>query len=181
MFDIIPARPKDTQPVESLLDKAFGPGRHNKRSYHFRNGVEDVPTLRFVARCDNHLCGTIRFWPVAIGDKTTPSMAVGTNQTPALLLGPLGVDPNHQSMGLGADLMHHGMNVARDQGHGIVLLVGELDYYGRFGFGSASSRGITMPGEQDHRVLVRELHNDALAGVSGTVRALAASSAVSAA
>ena len=162
MFDIKTARPKDTKSVESLLDKAFGPNRHNKGSYHFRIGVEDIPTLRFVALNENQLCGTIRFWPVRIGSTTE-----------ALLLGPLGVDPEHQSIGIGAELMTHGMNMARDQGYGIVLLVGELDYYGRFGFGPASPHGITMPGEQDHRVLVRELHNDALDGVSGPVTSLA--------
>ncbi|MBT3559042.1 MAG: N-acetyltransferase [Rhodospirillales bacterium] len=172
MFDIMVARPKDTKPVEKLLNKAFGPNRHEKRSYHFRVGVEDVPTLRFVAVTGGHLCGTIRFWPVYIGASTK-----------ALLLGPLGVDPEHQSIGIGADLMTHGMNMARDQGHSIVLLVGELDYYGRFGFGPASPHDITMSGEQDHRVLVRELHNDALEGVMGPVTSLAetSKSAVSAA
>lgn len=35
MFDIIAARTTDTKPVETLLDKAFGADRHNKRSYHF--------------------------------------------------------------------------------------------------------------------------------------------------
>ncbi len=161
MFNIIPARSNDASSIETLLDRAFGPDRNHKKSYHYRINVNDVPQLRFVAVADGRLCGTIRFWPVIIGQ-----------ETPALLLGPLGVDPDHQSMGIGADLMLHGMHVARDQGHGIVLLVGELEYYGRFGFGPASPRGIVMPGEQDHRLLVRELSNDALEGVSGEIRSL---------
>lgn len=86
-----------------------------------------------------------------------------------------------RGQGIGADLIHHGLNAARHQGHAIVLLVGELDFYGRFGFASASARGITMPGEQDHRLLVRELHNDALDGVAGPVTSLAKLSSVSAA
>lgn len=162
MFKILAAKNTDTPPVELLLDTAFGPDRHTKRSYHFRAGVGDVPTLRFVANSDGVLCGTIQFWPVTIA-----------NSTPALLLGPLGVATDHQNMGVGADLMAFGMNAARDQGHGIVLLVGKLEYYGRFGFGVAGSHGIAMPGELSHRLLIRELHNDALNGVSGPVTSLA--------
>ncbi len=163
MFEIISATNAHTSSVEHLLDRAFGPCRHNKRSYHFREHVADVSTLRFVALADGELLGTIRFWPVVIGEQ----------QTAALLLGPLGVEPSHQGTGVGAGLMRHGMNTARGQGHRLVILVGELDYYGRFGFASAHSRGITMPGEQGHRVLVRELVNNALYDVTGAIKSIA--------
>lgn len=169
MFEILPAHKTGPDAIETLLDDAFGPDRLNKTSYRFRDGVNDIPTLRFVARADNQLAGTIRFWPVTIG-RGMPASA------PALLLGPLGVSSKFQNMGIGAALMIHGMNAARDQRHDLVLLVGELDYYGRFGFAQAQSRGITMPGEQDHRLLVRELRNGALGGVEGFVTSLAATS-----
>jgi len=172
MFKITQQSPKDTQAlgaIEALLDEAFGKGRHAKRSYHFREGVEDVPDLRFVALTNDKLVGTIRFWPVMIHD---PASGM---QTPALLLGPPGVDPSMQGRGIGAELIHHGIDAARKQGHGIGILVGDLTYYGRFGFGPAAGHQhhITMPGEQDHRVLVRELHNDALKNVQGTITSLA--------
>ncbi len=160
MFEISAQRPQDAAPIETLLDSAFGEDRFSKTSYSFRGGVPDVPGLRFVARQDHDLIGTIRFWPVIID---------GEIPTSALLLGPLGVAPDHQGQGIGAALIEHGLEVARDQGHRIVLLVGELTYYGRFGFGSASVRHIVMPSEQPHRLLVRELKNDALTGVSGEI------------
>lgn len=163
MFTIKPQRPADAGRIESLLDRAFGPDRLTKASYQFRDGVEDVPDLRFVAVADGTLAGTIRFWPVV----------VGRTATPALLLGPLGVHPDYQGRGVGAALMDHGLHAARAKGHGIVVLVGELTYYGRFGFAPAAPRHITIKGEQDHRILVRELANDALEGVSGPVAPLA--------
>lgn len=165
MFDISVQHPRDAQSIETLLDAAFGENRHEKTSYSFRHGVEDVPGLRFVAHetGTDALVGTIRFWPVSIS---------GEFDTKALLLGPLGVAPDHQGQGIGAALIEHGMEIAREQGHRIVLLVGELNYYGRFGFGPAIARNIVMPGEHLHRLLVRELKNDALSGVSGTVRSM---------
>jgi predicted N-acetyltransferase YhbS len=160
MFDILTQRSQDATPIETLLDLAFGEDRFSKTSYSFRGGVPDVPGLRFVARQGQNLIGTIRLWPVTID---------GEIPTSALLLGPLGVAPDHQGQGIGAALIEHGLEVARNQGHRIILLVGELTYYGRFGFGSAAARAIYMPSEQPHRLLVRELKNDALAGVYGEI------------
>lgn len=160
MFDISAQRPQDAASIEALLDLAFGKDRFSKISYSFRDGIDDIPSLRFLAMWEQHLIGTIRFWPITISSDTPVS---------ALLLGPLGVAPDHQGQGIGAALIEHGLEAAREQGHRIVLLVGALTYYGRFGFGSASARHIFMPSEQPHRLLVRELKNDALVGVSGNV------------
>ena len=48
-----------------------------------------------------------------------------------------------------------------------MLLVGELSYYGRFGFRAAAAHGLFMPGEDPRRLQVLELEPGALAGVSG--------------
>ncbi len=164
MFDITPQKPSHAEKIETLLDKAFGKARFSKTSYSYREDIGDIPELRFVAMQERQLLGTIRFWPV---------MICGKQSVPALLLGPLGVDPDHQGQGIGAALIHHGLEVAREQGHGIVLLVGDLTYYGRFGFGPTENRNIFMPGEQPERLLVRELRNDALIDVQGNVTSMA--------
>jgi len=166
MFDIIPQQPEHAIPIETLLDEAFGENRFAKTSYSFRDGVEDISGLRFVALQGGHLIGTIRFWPVTICSGDSPA--------PALLLGPLGVAPDHQGQGIGAALIQHGLETAREQGYRIVLLVGDLTYYGRFGFGPANVRDIVMANEKPHRLLVRELVNDALLGVHGDVAAVTA-------
>lgn len=161
MYHIAPQTPRHAAAIETLLDAAFGPDRHAKRSYGYRDGVDDIETLRFVAVGNDHgeLVGTIRFWPVRIG----PTGA------PALLLGPLGVSPDHQGEGIGAALIEHGLSEARAQGFDICALVGPLNYYGRFGFAPASIYHVSMPGEAPERLLIRELRNDALKGVSGDI------------
>ena len=157
MFHLDTQKTNHADVIEILLDGAFGPNRHARQSYVYRDGIDDITALRFVALEDDHLIGTIRFWPVAIGKALTP----------AILLGPLGVMKGRQGEGIGAALIDHGLTQARSHGHRICALVGPLDYYGRFGFAPAESRGILMPGEQPHRLLLRELENDALEGVSG--------------
>lgn len=166
MFKIEAQKPAHAAPLETLLDAAFGPNRLGKRSYAYRDGIDDVAGLRFVAlEGGDELVGTIRFWPVSVGPADD-----GSDTMPALLLGPLGVSPARQGAGIGAALIERGLAAARQQGHTACALVGPLHYYGRFGFAPASVFGISMPGEQQHRLLMRELQNDALAGITGEIR-----------
>lgn len=160
MLDITTERPGDGTRIELLLNRAFGPGRKSKKSYRYRQGVDPLAELSFVARAkeDGAILGTLRFWPVAIG-------AHG-----ALLLGPLAVEPKLKGQGIGAALMFHGLDAAAWARHSRVVLVGDLDYYARFGFAPAAPMGLVMPGEQPHRLLACELAKGAFQGVSGEIR-----------
>lgn len=55
---------------------------------------------------------------------------------PAVLLGPIAVDPAHQDQGLGGALIVEGHNVARAKGYTLSFLVGHPTYYPRFGYRS---------------------------------------------
>lgn len=162
MFMILPERPEDEATIEILLDRAFGPNRHNKASYAFRGDNLPVPGLSFVAKSGAKLVGTIRFWPVIIGDMLS---------TPALLLGPLGVAPESQNYGIGRGLVTRGHQMAEELGYKLVLLVGEEKYYRRFGYTPAQPHGLFMPGEDPARLMVHELSPGALGGVTGNLQA----------
>lgn len=152
-------QPNDAAAIELLLDEAFGVDRHNKQSYRYRHLTGPVAGLCLVAREAGRVVGTVRHWPVTIvGDR---------RMTPALLLGPIGVAADRRSLRVGDRLMRESLRRALELGHAIVLLVGDLSYYGRFGFRPAAARGIGMPGEQPHRLQLLELQPDALAGVAG--------------
>jgi predicted N-acetyltransferase YhbS len=47
---------------------------------------------------------------------------------PALVLGPLAVDPSCRELGIGAALMKHALAAAQARGHGAVLLLGDAPY-----------------------------------------------------
>jgi predicted N-acetyltransferase YhbS len=151
--------PGDSPAIEALLDEAFGADRHKKQSYRFRQHVGPIEALSLVARDRGRVVGTIRQWPVAITGAPAG--------TPALLLGPIGVAADRRRERIGDRLMRESLRLADEMGYAIVLLVGELSYYGRFGFRAAAARGLFMPGEDPKRLQVLELDSGALAGVSG--------------
>jgi predicted N-acetyltransferase YhbS len=152
-------QPEDAPAIEALLDEAFGSDRLRKQSYRYRTGVAPVAELCLVARDRGRVVGTVRYWPVVIVGE--PGIK------PALLLGPIGVAADRRSERIGDKLMRESLRRADALGPGIVLLVGDLSYYGRFGFRPAAPRGIRMPGEQPERLQVLELEAGALTGISG--------------
>ena len=85
----------------------------------------------------------------------------------ALGLGPLGVLPAHQRSGVGHALMHAVLGAADALEFGIVVLLGHLDYYWRFGFVAARSIGVDPPDPTwDEHFQARRLHawSDSLRG-----------------
>lgn len=86
----------------------------------------------------------------------------------ALGLGPLGVLPAWQRSGVGQSLMHAVLGASDALGFPVVVLLGSLDYYSRFGFVAARRIGVIAPNSawQDH-FQCRRLHawDPALGGV----------------
>jgi predicted N-acetyltransferase YhbS len=63
---------------------------------------------------------------------------------------------------------------ARAEGFALVILVGDMPYYARFGFKPVSPGQIVLPGPVDPaRLLALELVPGALAGVKGVVKGYA--------
>jgi putative acetyltransferase len=63
----------------------------------------------------------------------------------ALGLAPIGVVPERQSQGIGGALIEAGLRRSRELGSEIVFLVGEPDYYRRFGFEAAAAEPFASP------------------------------------
>ena len=156
---IAPEDPKDAQAIERLHERTFGPGRFVLSAYRLREHVDHVLDLSFTARIGTLLVGSVRQLPVSIGD------------TPALLLGPLTVEPPFRKRGIGEALLERALTEARAKGHRLVLLVGDEAYYSRVGFMKVPKGRATMPGPVDYdRLLVAELASGAFDGVSGAIR-----------
>lgn len=158
-YQILPQRAEDDALLEPLLDRTFGRDRHGKTVYRLREGVAPIPELCFSAvHEDGSLLASLRFWPIRI------------EETPAILLGPLAVEPALQGQGIGKALVRHGLNEARKLGHRICVVVGAPEYYGPYGFSSAPAAGLILPGPVDPwRFQVLELVSGALEGVRGVI------------
>ncbi len=163
MITIRSERPADTAAREALLDVAYGASRFTKPSQRLREGREAA--LAFVATGHGRLVGTVRLWPVVV------SGWAGAGR-PALLLGPLAVDPDCRRRGFGAALMRRAIRAAGLAGHAAVLLVGDAAYYARFGFSAAKTGALSMTGlAEPDRLLALELDPGALDGAHGKIRA----------
>ncbi len=148
----------DSPAIETLLDTAFEPGRRGRPSYRLREGVAKRDDLCFVAEEGARLVGVVRFWPILVGG------------TPALLLGPIAVHPNHEGHGTGSRLVRAGLDAARAVGFRLVVAVGVIAYLGRFGFRPAKPLGLRFPVPVDEtRFLVLEPAPGALEGNAGDI------------
>ena len=151
--------PEDGAAVEALIDRAFGPGRYAKTAERLREGSAHRPDLSVTAWDGDVLVGTVRLSPVRIGE------------TPALLLGPIAVDPSRRGAGIAQAMSLEACLRATAVGAELIVLVGEERLFGPLGFVRPEPGRVVMPGPVDpRRVFVRELRAGALEGVSGTVR-----------
>ncbi|HEY1154668.1 MAG TPA: N-acetyltransferase [Pseudolabrys sp.] len=156
---ILPESANDAQAIERLHERTFGPGRFVLSAYRLREHVDHRLDLSFTARIGTLLVGSVRQLPICIGD------------TPALLLGPLTVEPPFRSRGVGRALLDRALKDARAKGHTLVVLVGDEAYYSRVGFKMIPKGRTDMPGPVDHRrLLVAELVEGAFDNVSGQIR-----------
>ncbi len=162
-FAIRAERASDAAAREALLDACFGANRHGRTCQRIRDGRLPAEGLAFSAVREGRLVGTVRLWHVSAGGK------------PALVLGPLAVDPACRSLGVGAALMRHALDVAKRRGRntkefGAVILLGDAPYYARFGFTPAKTAELSLPGpfERD-RLLAVELREGALDGAWGMI------------
>lgn len=156
---ILPETTGDAIAIERLHERTFGPGRFARSAYRVREGRGHVLDLSFTARIGTLLVGSVRQTPICIGE------------TPALLLGPLTVEPPFREHGVGSALIERALEAAKAAGHKLVVLVGDEPFYGKSGFKRIPKGEVRLPGPVDPaRLLVAELTPDAFDGVSGIIR-----------
>jgi putative acetyltransferase len=87
----------------------------------------------------------------------------------AVALAPMAVRPEMQRNGIGSLLVRRGLDVCRERGEAIAVVLGHPGYYPRFGFSAALAQRLTSPFSGD-AFMALELMPGALDGVTGTVR-----------
>jgi predicted N-acetyltransferase YhbS len=151
-------QPHDDADVETLIERAFGPGRFAKTAERLREHNLPNLTLSYIAKAGGEIVGCVRMWSILIG------------AAPAVLLGPFAVEDAWRSRGLGAKLIEHACQAARREGCAVVLLVGDEPYFRQFGFVAPAAGQVILPGPVNHhRVLWLDLAGAPLP--SGPVRA----------
>ena len=139
-----------------MIDRAFGPGRFAKAAERLREGREPWREGSVTAWDGEALAGAVRLWRIRIGE------------TPAVLLGPIAVDPGRRGVGLAQAMTAKACARAAEAGVGLVLLVGEERLFGPLGFVRVEPGRVSLPGPVDlRRLFVRELRPGAFESVAG--------------
>jgi putative acetyltransferase len=125
-------RQQDFATIRTVTQAAFRDAPHTS---HTEAAIVDALraanalTISLVADVDGEVVAHVAFSPVTINDK----------QIGWYGLGPVSVRPDHQRKGLGQALIREGLAQLRQQGARGCVVLGEPEYYGRFGFRSGSN------------------------------------------
>ncbi|MGI4732623.1 MAG: GNAT family N-acetyltransferase [Janthinobacterium lividum] len=162
MVEVVPLAQIPDAAVEALLDRAFAPGRRARTAYRIRAGLVPIPALSFAALDHDVTVGTIQCWPVTLTGEDGRGW-------PLVMLGPVAVEPVRQGTGVGRLLIARVLAAAAGAGlDGAIMLIGDPDYYGPFGFTAERTARWSLPGPfEPHRLLARGAAVPAVAGALG--------------
>jgi putative acetyltransferase len=148
----------DYAAVADIHRRAFGQEDEARLVDALRTG--GWAKLSLIAQLDQHIVGHILFSELAIvGEARSIS---------ALSLAPVAVAPQWQRQRIGSALIREGLERAARAGHRIVIVLGEPDFYGRFGFSTALAAPLRSKYAGEY-FQAKELVPGALAAVSGEV------------
>ena len=137
-------REDDFQGVQSLVKRAFLNAKHSDGNEQdlvkkLRKSSAFVEQLSLVCEDDGRICGYILFTKNRIGSEI------------GLTLAPVAVEPKLQKRGLGRLLIKRGLQIAKTMGFNFVCVLGDNEYYSRFGFKKASFWKIYPPFEVEDK------------------------------
>jgi predicted N-acetyltransferase YhbS len=138
---IVPISSVAADDIENLLDDAFGADRRGRTAYLLRDGIPAIAHLSFAIIDEYAVVGSIQCWPVSVA------------AAPLILVGPVAVASARQNQGLGHRLMLKSLDAMTD-GDAPMVMIGDPEYYGRFGFCADNTAGWTLPGPWEPRRLL---------------------------
>jgi len=128
IMDIRLAQETDLDSILKIIKTAFS-DEDNKviinlvQELHQETTSPSIKSL--VAEVDNQVIGYVSYSPIFL---KSDSSIVG------YILAPLAVSPEHQKQGVGSNLINAGIEMLTKDGVGVLMVYGDPNYYGKFGF-----------------------------------------------
>jgi putative acetyltransferase len=132
-FAIRPERPEDVASIDAVLRAAFPQAAEADLVRRLR--ADGDLALSLVAEENGTIIGHAGFVPVIL--QPDPGYR-------SWGLAPLSVIPSRQGQGIGSALTEAGLDHADKAGIGLVLVLGDQNYYGRFGFDTTMAAAIEV-------------------------------------
>jgi len=149
---LTPLANADPNAVETLLDAAFGTDRRGRTAYRLREGASAIPELSFAAWDGERLVGTLQSWPV--------TLRTAEGSETLVMVGPVAVVPDLQTQGIGKALMAALTDAAEATGHDALMMIGDPEYYERFGFTAEPATGWRIDGPYEQRRLLARVRRE---------------------
>ena len=121
MMNIRTEKESDEHLITEIHDRAFNNLDEGKIVERLRNNNNLI--ISFVAEIEQKIVGHIAYSPV-----------FHENQIIGLGLGPVGILPGFQKQGIGTALIQAGNERAFLEGFSIIFVLGDMNYYAKFGF-----------------------------------------------
>ncbi|WP_407424373.1 GNAT family N-acetyltransferase [Methanobrevibacter sp.] len=133
----------DYSEVEELVRNSFWnvyrPGAFEHYIVHeLRDDESFVNDLAYVIEDDNQIIGHINY--------SKGFIEYENEKIDAVILGPIAVHIDYQNQGFGSELIEYTLDLAKKENIPFILVVGDEDYYRRFGFVSASKHDLYLEG-----------------------------------
>jgi hypothetical protein len=134
---------EDYLKVEELVRNSFWnvyrPGAYEHFIVHnLRNDESFLSNLAYVIDDGEKIVGHINY--------STGEIRYENESVLAVILGPIAIDRDCQNQGLGSKLIDFTLELAENDGIPFILVVGDENYYSRFGFVSASDYNLYLDG-----------------------------------
>lgn len=146
---------KDHIKVENIVRDAFWnvyrPGAYEHYIVHnLRKDSSFIKDLAYVIEENDEIIGHINYSNGRLNlyrkNRYGVDIKVSEGRKKATVLGPIAIDSKYQSNGYGSKLIRHTLNLAEELGIPFVFVIGDENYYSRFGFESASKYNIYLEG-----------------------------------
>jgi putative acetyltransferase len=126
----------DVPAIEAVTTSAFLNAPHTSHTERFIVSAlrrAGALTISLVADAEGIVVGHVAVSPVSITDGASGWFG----------LGPISVVPEQQCLGVGSRLMHDALRILREHGAAGCVVLGEPEYYSRFGF--KADPNLTLP------------------------------------
>ena len=145
LIEIRQGRPEECGQTEELLRKAFGDPcvsdcRESYVAHQLRQSEGFIPELDLVRLRNGRLVGSVMCGHGKIISRDGQETAV-------ICFGPMAVLPEDQKNGMGETLLREAMKRAGDMGYRLAVVLGDPQYYRRFGFRYAENYDVGISSE----------------------------------
>jgi putative acetyltransferase len=149
----------DLDAIRHIHRLAFGRDDEARLVDALREG--SFARLSLVAEHDGQVVGHLLFsdLPIITAERTVAALA----------LAPLAVSTPCQRQGIGSALVERGLELCRERGHRIIVVLGHPTFYPRFGFSTELAANLKSPYSGKPSFMATELVPGALEGVAGSV------------